>query len=78
MTADVPHVPREDRVRVEPLGERFFRVTLAYGFMEEPDVPEALARRAAQGLAIDPGDTTYFLGRETLLATRNAGMAGLA
>ena len=74
MTADVPIVPREDRVRVEPLGERFYRVTLSYGFMEEPDVPAGLAEATAQGLAIDPSDTTYFLGRETLVATRNAGM----
>jgi len=74
MTADVPIVPLEDRVRVEPLGERFYRVTLSYGFMEEPDVPAGLAQAQAQGLAIDPNDTTYFLGRETLVATRNAGM----
>jgi KUP system potassium uptake protein len=74
MTADVPIVPREDRVRVEPLGERFYRVTLSYGFMEEPDVPAGLGEATAQGLAIDLSDTTYFLGRETLVATRNAGM----
>jgi len=49
-------------------------VILSYGFMEEPDVPAGLAQARAQGLAIDPNDTTYFLGRETLVATRNAGM----
>ena len=38
-------------------------------------MPAGLAEATAQGLAIDPSDTTYFLGRETLVATRNAGMA---
>jgi KUP system potassium uptake protein len=73
-TADVPVVPPSERVRVEPLGERFFRVFLTYGFMEEPDVPNGLALARTQGLRIDPADTTYFLGRETLLATQKAGM----
>jgi KUP system potassium uptake protein len=74
-TANVPHVPEESRIAVEPLGANFFRVTLAYGFMEEPNVPEALVAAKAQGLAVDPSDTTYFLGRETLLATRGDSMA---
>jgi KUP system potassium uptake protein len=74
-TADVPQVPPEDRVSVEPLGENFFRVTVVYGFVEEPNVPAALAEARSQGLKIDPRTTTYFLGRETLLATRRPGMA---
>jgi KUP system potassium uptake protein len=74
MTADVPHVPLEDRVQVEALGEHFYRVTLTYGFIEEPDVPAGLELARTQGLRIDPSETSYFLGRETLLAKRNAGM----
>jgi len=74
-TADIPQVPADDRVSVEPLGENFFRVTLVYGFIEEPNVPAALAEAREQGLRIDPKTTTYFLGRETLLATRRPGMA---
>jgi KUP system potassium uptake protein len=74
-TADVPHVSDESRIAVEALGANFFRVTVTYGFMEEPNVPEALVQARAQGLAIDPADTTYFLGRETLLATRGDNMA---
>jgi KUP system potassium uptake protein len=75
VTADVPHVPTESRVRVEPLGANFYRVTLAYGFMEEPNVPDGLVAARTQGLAIDKADTTYFLGRETLLARRGDNMA---
>jgi KUP system potassium uptake protein len=74
-TADVPHVTEESRIAVEALGANFFRMTVAYGFMEEPNVPAALGQARAQGLAVDPADTTYFLGRETLLATRGDTMA---
>jgi KUP system potassium uptake protein len=59
---------------VEPLGQGFFRVTLRYGFMEEPDVPQALAAGAAHGVPIDVGQTTFFLGMETLLSTEREGM----
>jgi KUP system potassium uptake protein len=75
VTADVPHVPEEGRLTVEPLSECFFRVTATYGFMDEPDVPAALEGLSAHGLRIDPAQTTYFLGRETLLATDRPGMA---
>ena len=50
-------------------------VTVTYGFMEDPDVPAVLRRIAAQGVPIDEADVTYFLGRETLIATARAGMA---
>jgi KUP system potassium uptake protein len=75
VTADVPHVPVESRVLVEPLSGQFYRVTLTYGFMEEPNVPAGLESARASGLAFDPADTTYFLGRETLLASRGENMA---
>jgi KUP system potassium uptake protein len=75
VTADTPHVPDEERFRVESLAECFFRVTVAYGFMEEPDVPAALEGLSAHGLHVDLATTTFFLGRETLLATNRPGMA---
>ena len=53
---------------VEKLGKGFFSVKLTYGFFETPDIPEAMALARAQGLAIEPDSTTYFLGRETLVA----------
>lgn len=44
--------------------------------MEEPDIPEALNAAAAKGLVLgDPKQITYFLGRETIIATRRPGMA---
>jgi KUP system potassium uptake protein len=74
-TAQQPHVSPKERVSIEPLGHDLFNVRVQYGFMEDPDVPEALAQAREQGLVIDPDDLTYFLGRETILVTRRKGMA---
>jgi KUP system potassium uptake protein len=74
-TEDVPHVSKERAIEVEPLSAGFFRVTLRYGFMEEPSVPEAISDARARGLPIDKDDITYFLGRETLLPANHPGMA---
>ena len=70
--ADTPTVPKHKRVTVEKLGKGFFSVKLNYGFFETPDIPEALTLARAQGLAIEPESTTYFLGRETLVAGHDA------
>jgi KUP system potassium uptake protein len=70
----VPEVTHEERISVERLEHGFFRVTLRYGFMEDPDVPTHLARRAEFGLRMEPGSTSYFLGRETLLPTGTSRM----
>ena len=74
-TAQKPHVPPEERVSIERLPHHLFNVRVQYGFMEDPDVPEALAQARAQGLALDSVDLTYFLGRETIIVTRRKGMA---
>jgi KUP system potassium uptake protein len=74
VTSDVPHVSRDQRTDISPLGQGFFRVTLRYGFMEEPDVPAALVEASARGFTIDLEDSTFFLGVETLLATRRPGL----
>ena len=75
VTEEIPEVPDARRVEIEPLGSGFFRVTLRYGFVEEPDVPAAMALARGLGLPIDKDDITYFLGRETLLAAAAGGMA---
>jgi KUP system potassium uptake protein len=69
MTEDIPQVEEDRRVEFEPLGNGFFRMTLRYGFVEEPDVPAAIFAARGKGLPIDKDDITYFLGRETLLAS---------
>jgi KUP system potassium uptake protein len=74
-TQPVPHVPDDNRVVVKPLGQGVFDVVAQYGFMEDPNVPEALALAKDHGLELDEADVTYFLGRETLIVTRTHGMA---
>lgn len=72
---EISHVPESDRFTVDYLGEGIHRLTAHYGYMEDMDVPELLARAAEQGLAVPPMETTYFLGRETLIVTkRRSGM----
>ncbi len=74
-TAQRPHVAEEERVATEPLGHHMFNVRVQYGFMEDPDVPEALTQARQEGLDVDLNDVTYFLGRETIIVARRKGMA---
>jgi len=74
-TAQVPLVPPEERVAIEPLGHNLFNVRVQYGFMQDPDVPAALRQVREAGLRLDLDDLTYFLGRETIIVTRRDGMA---
>jgi KUP system potassium uptake protein len=74
-TQPVPHVPRDQQVTVRSLGHGVFDVRVRYGFMEDPNVPEALVNACEHGLELDEEDVTYFLGRETLIVTNTPGMA---
>jgi len=71
----IPRVPGARRADVEDLGEGFHLVHLTYGYMEEPDVPEALRNIVTKGFGIDTSTASYVLGRETVLATDMPGMA---
>jgi KUP system potassium uptake protein len=73
---EVPWVPAEERVSVQDLGNAFWRVGLHFGFMDTPDVPQALALAEKKGLPVSAFDTSYFLSRETVVPTPGAGMAG--
>jgi KUP system potassium uptake protein len=74
-TQPIPHVPAAHRLAVRPLGQGVYDVVACYGFMEDPNVPQALSGARAQGLEYDEDDITYFLGRETLIVTKTPGMA---
>jgi len=74
-TDEIPHVAQAGRTTVENLGHGFFRIVLHYGFMDEPDVPAALAGIRVDGLDLSPLRTTFFLGRETLIPSRREGLA---
>jgi KUP system potassium uptake protein len=76
VTEEIPSVDEDERVECKELGEGFFKVVAHYGFMESPDIPRALAELGTgsgngRPLAIKPLETSFFLGRETLIATRN-------
>jgi KUP system potassium uptake protein len=73
-TQEIPRVASSDRLEVVPLDHGFYRVILRYGFMEEPDVPVELMRVRLPGQQLDMQQVSYFLSRETLLATDHPGM----
>ncbi|MDO8960288.1 MAG: potassium transporter Kup [Rhodocyclaceae bacterium] len=64
---DVPHVPEIDRVEVHALPQGFFQVLVRYGFKDEPDIPFALSMCAPSGLKYEAMETSFFLGRETIV-----------
>lgn len=74
-TEEVPYLQDDERMEVEVLGEGFYKIVLHYGFMDTPDVPRDLAKANIPGLNIDLNRVTYFLGRETLIASPRPGMA---
>ena len=71
---DQPYVPTGQQLTVAPLGERFHRVEVRFGFMDRPDLPSVLHRCADNGLACDMDNTTFFLGRETLIPKKGSDM----
>jgi KUP system potassium uptake protein len=75
MTQNVPFVIGTQQLAVRELGHGFWRVIAHVGFMQQADVPRILARCSKQALIVSPADTTYYLGRETLLTTGKAKIA---
>src|SRR5437899_8948170 len=75
ITEDGPHVGAERRVTVKRSGKGFHSVTARYGFMQDPDIDEVLAACNENGMSIPLEGTTFFLSRETLIASEWPGMA---
>jgi KUP system potassium uptake protein len=74
-TLNVPYVQKDKQLKIESIGNDFYRVLIRYGFMETPDIPLALMRSCDKGgIYFDPMDTTYFASRETVIASRHRGM----
>jgi KUP system potassium uptake protein len=74
-TLNVPHAPKDKRLKIESIGNDFYRVIIRFGFMETPDVPLALMRSCDKGgIYFDPMDTTYFASRETIVVSARRGM----
>jgi len=75
-TAGRPKVHRAKRVTLHPLGEGFFQVVLLFGFMEDPNVPQELENIVDHDLGIHREETTYFLGRESVVNLAGGEMRG--
>ena len=75
VSEDEPRLAPERRFEVEAYGDGFFRVILHFGFMEETDVPAALRLCHLDALDFSPMSTTWFLSRETVVASKRFGMA---
>jgi len=73
-TLDVPHVPDSQRIELQELDGGFYRLTVKYGFMQTPDLPEALAACQKHGLKLDPMRTSFFLSRQIIVPKLHPGM----
>ena len=75
LTENEPEVDTLERVRVNELGEGFFKVVARYGYIEAPNVPEILILCQGAGLPIEHRDLSFYVGRETFLTTGTSGMS---
>jgi KUP system potassium uptake protein len=73
-TVDRPRVPESHRVTMETINADFKKITIAYGFMETPNVPKALGVCRKQGLKFDIMSTSFFLGRRSVVPSAQSGM----
>jgi KUP system potassium uptake protein len=72
---EVPYVSDEDRIGVRDLGGGFYRILIRYGFMQEIDIPAVLKKVENCGPRLKMMETSFFLSRQTLLASDKPGMA---
>ncbi len=72
--APTPSVPNADRLTIDRLSDGFVRITIAFGYMETPNVPRALALARKRGLKFDIMTTSFFLNRRSFKATGNQGL----
>lgn len=73
-TSEKPYVPVAERVTITPLSERFTRLELCFGFMDEPNVSKALALCKKAGFKFEIMQTSFYLGRRTLIGDPNSGL----
>ena len=72
---EIPYVPDEDRIGVVDLGSNFYRIIIRYGFMQQIDIPAILKKVENCGPKLKMMETSFFLSRQTLLASDRPGMA---
>jgi KUP system potassium uptake protein len=77
VTENIPRVTPERRIEAADLGDNFYSVVARYGFMEQPDIPQALEACRARQLHFAMMETSFFVGRVTIVADRHSRMSAL-
>jgi KUP system potassium uptake protein len=77
VTANIPRVPRERRIEVAHLADNFHSIVVRYGFMEQPDIPEVLEECASRELHFNMMDTSFFVGRVTIVAAKHSRLGAI-
>ena len=72
VTRRIPRVPPDKRIEVVHLGDNFHSVVAYYGFMQNPNVPRVLERCSSQGLQFNMMETSFFVGRVTIVPERKS------
>ncbi len=72
----IPEVKNDDRLTLQRMEHGFVRVVARYGFMESPDVKHIMELLRRQGVKSRPLETSYYLGREQLIARKKAWKRG--
>src|SRR5690554_2437407 len=76
VTRDIPYVPQEERVQIERLDERFYRIFIYYGFKDQPNIPRTLKQAYDDlGFEFDMMQMSFFISRERIISTVGEGMA---
>jgi KUP system potassium uptake protein len=73
LSANIPQVEGVERVKVENMGQGFYRVVVRNGYMQRPNVPKILKQAQKYGLPFDEAETTYYLGRVTIFTAAASG-----
>jgi KUP system potassium uptake protein len=71
---DVPRIAEDERVRIEPISDGFWKMELRYGYMESPNIPKGLGILRKQGFKFDIMSTSFFLSRRSIKPSVNSGM----
>jgi KUP system potassium uptake protein len=72
LTADVPRISEADRLEIRHFDQNFHTVRIRYGFLEEPDIPRALALCRVGGFRFNLMETSFFVGREKIVPSRRS------
>jgi KUP system potassium uptake protein len=72
---EVPWIPMDKRIEMEPLGHHCWQIIVHYGFKNDIDLPSSLSGARLRGCQLEPMSTSYFLSRDVVIPTLGSGMA---